>query len=338
MQASPSRIIAIASAFYDSCVLFTASDLGVFDYLSKNSGAVAGQIATGLDLDERGTRLLLDACTALGLLSKSGDRYDNTPETAAFLVAGSPGDLSGAIRYNRDVYNAWGRLPQLARTGRPVENPGIHLGSDPDRTRTFVLSMHYRALGIGRALVPMLDLRGAKTLLDVGGGPGTFSVLLAQANPDIRCTVLDLPEVTAIARELIEQQHMTDRVRTLGGSYRELDFPEGQDVVNFLGVLHQESPASIQSLFKKAYHALRPGGRIHVMDMMTDATHAAPKFSAMFAVNMALTTEHGWVFSDAEIMGWLRGAGFGKTEVRPMPPPMPHWIATAVKPDTVPVR
>jgi len=338
MQASPSRIINIASAFYDSCVLFTASDLGVFSYLARNPGAGADQIATGLLLDGRGTRLLLDACTALGLLAKPGvDRYENTPESASFLVAGTPGDLSGAIRYNRDVFNAWGKLPQLVRTGSPVENPDIHLGTDPARTRTFVLSMHYRALGIGRALVPMIDLRGAKTLLDVGGGPGTFAVLLAQANPDLRCTVLDLPEVVAIARELIEQQHMTVSVKTLGGSYRELAFPGGQDVVNFFGVLHQESPASIQALFKKAFEALRPGGRVHVMDMMTDATHAAPKFSAMFAVNMALTSEHGWVFSDQELTGWLRGAGFEKVVVQPLPPPMPHWIATAFKhPETPP--
>lgn len=338
MQASPSRIINMASAFYDSSVLFAASDLGVFRFLAENPGSGADRIAAGLNLDDRGANLLLDACTALGLLAKSSGRYENTPEAMAFLVPGSPGDLSGAIRYNRDVYNAWGKLPQLVKTGKPVESPEIHLGGDPARTRTFVMSMHHRALAIGRALVPMIDLRGARTLLDVGGGPGTFSVLLAQAHPEIHCTVLDLPEVAAIARELIGQQHMEERVKTLGGSYRELEFPDGQDVVNFLGVLHQESASSIQSLFRKAYRALRPGGRIHVMDMMTDATHAAPKFSAMFAVNMALTTEHGWVFSDAEITGWLRGAGFEKAEVRPMPPPMPHWIATAVKPDAVPVR
>ena len=66
-------------------------------------------------------------------------------------------------------------------------------------------------------------------------------------------------------------------------------------------------------------------------DMMTDATHTAPKFSALFAVNMALTTENGWVFSDYELKGWMREAGFTPGETRAVPPPMPHWLVTGVK-------
>ncbi len=329
---SPQAIIDMASAFYDSRVLFSASDLGIFKHLSEHPGSTADALAGALGLDPRSVRLLMDGCVSLGLLEKDGDHYTNTPDAQAFLVPGSPGDLSGAIRYNRDVYDAWGKLDTLVKTGAPVEAPEIHLGDDAERTRTFVLSMHYRALGIGRAVVPTLDLSGCQRLLDVGGGPGTYSALIAQANPDLSCTVLDLPGVVAIAGELIAEQGLSDRVATHAGDYRTTPFPGDQDVVNFFGVLHQESPESIQSLFAKAFDALKPGGRVHVMDMMTDATHTAPKFSALFAVNMALTTENGWVFSDSEIDSWLTSAGFVDTAVRPLAPPMPHWIITAVKP------
>jgi hypothetical protein len=65
------------------------------------------------------------------------------------------------------------------------------------------------------------------------------------------------------------------------------------------------------------------------MDMMTRADHTAPKFSALFAVNMALTTENGWVFADEELRGWMEQAGFTDFSVQPLPPPMPHWIARA---------
>jgi len=66
--------------------------------------------------------------------------------------------------------------------------------------------------------------------------------------------------------------------------------------------------------------------------MMTDPTHTAPKFSALFAVNMALTTTSGWVFSSAELTEWLQAAGFTDVDVRPLPPPIPHWMARARKP------
>jgi len=329
---NPNRIIDMASAFYDSCVLFTASDLGIFNHLAQHPDATAADLASACQLDLRGATLLLDGCVALDLLTKTGDRYRNTPETACFLVPGAPGDLSKAIRYNRDVYAAWQQLPAFVKTGKPVERPEIHLGEDEARTRAFVHSMHGRALGIGRSVVPQLDLAGRTQLFDAGGGPGTYSVLIAQANPQIRCTFLDLPGIVKVANELVAAQGMADRVTSIPGDYHTTPFPDGNDVVIFFGVLHQESPASIQDLFRRAYASLVPGGSVYVLDMMTDATHTQPRFSALFAVNMALTTTNGWVFSDQEAIDWLTGAGFIGAACRPLPPPMPHWLVTATKP------
>lgn len=328
----PGRIMQMASAFYESGALFAASDLGVFSKLAELGSADAVALATALRLDERATRLLLDACVALKLLEKSGETYRNTAESGAFLVPGAPADLSNAIRYNRDIYGAWGRLPELVRTGRPVEKPELHLGQDAGRTRTFVMAMHHRALAIGRAVLPLLDLQGRTRLLDVGGGPGTYSLLLAQRYPQLHCTVLDLPEVVAIAAELIRRETSNDRVKTMGGDYHTTHFPGGNDAVLFFGMLHQEPPAIIGQLAKKAYDALRPGGVVYVLDMMTDATHTHPSFSALFALTMALTTEHGWVFSAEELRLALEQAGFVDFAVRPAGAHMPHWIACASKP------
>src|SRR5438874_1484616 len=81
----------------------------------------------------------------------------------------------------------------------------LHLFADPEATCRFVLGMHNRIQGVARGLLPFLDFSGARRLLDVGGGPGTFAVLLAQKYPDLQVTVLDLPEVVSIARELIQE-------------------------------------------------------------------------------------------------------------------------------------
>jgi len=331
MSLDPGRIIYMASAFYDSCILFAATDLGIFKKLAELGQASAGRIATELMLDERGTRLLLNGCVAVGLVDKEDESYQNTPEAGAFLVPGNPGDLSGAIRYNRDVYPAWGNLTRMVRSGKPAEKPELHLGQDANRTRNFVMAMHARALWIGRVLLPLMDLSGCKKLLDIGGGPGTFSVLIAREYSDIACTVLDLPEIAEIAEELIEHQGMSRRIATLPGDYHNAKFPAGNDVVNIFGVLHQESPESIQHILSRAFEALNPGGLINIMDIMTDASHTAPKFSALFAVNMALTSNNGWVFSDKELEQWLIAAGFSHMEVQPLPHPMPHWLLSARK-------
>jgi SAM-dependent methyltransferase len=327
----PNRIVDMASAFYESAALFAASDLGIFKMLAGRGQADLETVASACGLDQRGGRLLLDACVALGLLEKDGERYRNTAEASTFLVPDSPADLSGAIRYNRDVYAAWGRLKEMALTGMPVEKPEVHLGKDPVRTRTFAMAMHGRALGIGRAVVPRLDLAGRRRVLDVGGGPGTYSLLIAEAHPDIECVVIDLPPVAAIASEIIEGAGLTGRVRTLAGDYHVTPFPSGFDAALFFGVLHQESPEAVRDLLRRAYEALVPGGLVHVLDMMTDASRTWPKFSALFGVNMALTAENGGVFSDEDLGNWLTEAGFGKPSIRPLDPPMPHWLASARK-------
>ncbi len=331
-QPNPQRLIDMASAYYASCILFTTSDLGVFACLAKRGTADAAQVAADCRLDAQATRLLLDAGVALELLVKDADGYRNTPASALFLVPGSPADMSAAIRYNRDVYPVWGQLTRMLQNGGPVERPQVHLGEDPERTRAFVMAMHGRAMAIGRAIVPMLELNEGDRILDLGGGSGAYAILAAQARPGVRCTVLDLPDVVAIAAEQVQAAGLDDRIDCLAGDYHLADYPAGMDVIHLFGVLHQESPQAISEILMKAYVALKPGGRLHVLDMMTDATRCRPLFSALFAVNMALTAEHGWVFSDADLREWCTAAGFVDFACRPVPPPMPHWLATARKP------
>ena len=316
---SVSEIVDLASAYYGSAVLFAALDCDVF-----------AQVEAGtFDAAPRGMRLLADACVAEGLLEKRDGVYFNTPAGKAALVPGGPADLTKAIRYNRDVYPAWGRLAELARTGRPVERPEIHLGEDAARTKAFAASMFGRAMGIGKGIVPMLGGLSGR-VLDLAGGPGAYAILMCQANPSVKCTTVDLKAISAEAAGYVAKFGLSGRIECRAGDYHADEYEAGAyDAVTIFGALHQESPSQIVDILKRAKRALKPGGQLFVLDMMTDATHAFPKFSALFAVNMALTTENGWVFSDEELKGWMREAGFEPGETMVAPPPMPHWLVSA---------
>ena len=330
---SISEIVDLASAFYGSAVLFAALDVGVFKALADLGGSGdLTVLAHETGASPRGLRLLLDACVAEGLLGKQEDTYFNTEAGKMALVPGGPADLSKAVRYNQDVYPAWGRLADLARTGEPVESPQLHLGDDPERTRRFALSMRGRALAIGRGVVPMLDFAGCTKLLDLAGGPGTYAELIAKANPEISVVTVDVPAVSAVARDCVAEAGLSDRIECRAGDYHTDEYEaEAYDAVTIFGALHQESPEQICDILTRANRALKPGGRIFILDMMTDRTHTAPAFSALFAVNMALTTQNGWVFSDEELKSWLTMTGFDPGEAHPVPPPMPHWVLSAVK-------
>lgn len=317
-------IVDLASAFYGSAVLFAALDVNLFEQVEKGT----------LDTSARGMRLLADACVALGLLAKKGDTYSNTPPTQATLIPGAPADLTKAIRYNRDVYGAWGKLADFARTGHPVEKPAIHLGEDATRTKAFAAAMFGRAMGIGRGVVPLLDLprKDGARVLDLAGGPGAYAILMCQRCEGLRVTTVDLPAISAEAEGYVARAGLAGRITCQAGDYHTDDFGEGlYDAVTIFGALHQEASVDIVAILKKAYRALKAGGQIFILDMMTDASHTAPAFSALFAVNMALTTENGWVFADSELKEWLKEAGFVPGLTVAVPPPMPHWLVMAEK-------
>ena len=199
------------------------------------------------------------------------------------------------------------------------------------------MAMRARAFAIGRGIVPMLGLEAAesgeaKTLLDLAGGPGAYAELIARAYPGWKVVTVDLPAISATARECVSGDGLEDRIECRAGDYHADEYEAvAYDAVTIFGALHQESPESIRGILARAYRALKPGGRLFVLDMMTDETRTAPKFSALFALNMALTTADGWVFSDSDLKGWMREAGFEPGETKGAPPPMPHWLVDARK-------
>ena len=329
-RADPTRIMQLATGYWDSAALLAANELDLFGALAEGPQAAA-QIAALRGLDVRAATLLLDACAGLGLLVKSFDSaeaaYANTPESAAFLVPGRPGYLGGAIRWGADQYAAWGHLAQSVREGGPAVVPQRHLGGDPEETRRFVLGMNNRALGVARGLLHFLDFDNVTNLLDAGGGPGTYSVLLAQKYPNLRAIVLDLPPVVAIAGELIAEAGLAERVQTRAGDITTDAFGASEfDAVLFSGVLHQMSPATIQKLFAKAKAALRPGGRIVVSDIVLGDDKTQPPFAALFSLQMLLTSAEGAVFSGSECKNWLESAGLENVAVRVLPPPLPYTL------------
>ena len=324
-------IVSLASAYYGSATLFAALQAGVFAAVETlGASADAAAVAAETGSDGRAARLLLDACVALGLLEKEGPVYRNTQAGRLALVPGAQADLSGAIAYNRDVYGAWGRLADFVKTGAPAEKPELHLGEDAGRTRRFAASMRGRAFAIGRGIVPLVDLSGRRRLLDLAGGPGAWAEMFVRANPGLSAVTVDLPAISAEAAKFVEEDGLSGRIECRAGDYHRDEWEEGgYDACTIFGALHQETPDDIRAILRKARRALKPGGKLWVLDMMTDETHANPPFSALFAVNMALTTAGGWVFSDAELKGWMAEADFEPGETVRVPPPMPHWLVAA---------
>ena len=326
----PTPIVRLSTAYWESQTLLTANRLRLFDFLADGARS-ADEVAAGLQLDPRSTALLLRACVGLGFLQETDQRFENTLVAATFLVSRSPTFMGNVIRYSDQLYTAWGRLEEAVRSGQPAVPAQTYLGDDPARTRAFVHAMHDRALGIARALVPMLDLSGRRTMLDVGGGPGTYSVLLTERFPGLYAEVIELPGVAAVARELVAAAGAAERVQLRDGDYHSADFGSGKDVVLMSGMFHRETARACRTLIERATACLNPGGLLVVSDVFTDQGGCQPAFAALFGLNMMLTAADGGVHADADVMQWMAGCGLRELRCKPLPPPMPHRVVLGVK-------
>jgi hypothetical protein len=321
----------LALAHRSSMVLFAATDLDVFTAIDAGDDTLPA-MARRAGAQAEPLRMLLEACVAEGLLSRNDGRYANTPATAAFLVRGRPTYGGHGLKYAEDLYPLWGRLAELVRTGRPVIDPESILGDDKEKTRAFILAMHERARGMSAVLPHGADFSGRQRLLDVGGGPGTYSIALVQQTPGLRSTVLDLPGVLEITREIVDESGCVDRVSLKPGNYLTSDFGTGYDAVLLSGMMHRETGDTCRLLLRKAFAALDAGGLVVVSDVFFDDDRKnSPPFAISFAINMMLTSTDGSAHAKTEMARWLAEAGFHQVSIRDLPPPNPHSLVTGLK-------
>jgi len=332
MATDPSLIMQLALAYRASAALFAASELDVFSALADGP-KTADQVARERHCQEPPMRLLLESCAAAGLLTSNGGSYANTPVADTFLVRGRPAYSANGLKYAEDLYPAWGRLADLVRTGHPPMVPQTILGDDKEKTRAFVYAMHERATGIGSVLPHLPDLTGRRRLIDIGGGPGTYSVALVKRTPGLSATVLDVPGVIEVTSELIAASGVADRITLMAGDYLKTPFGAGYNAALLSGMMHRETPDSCRLLLQKAFDALEPGGLVIVSDVFFDDDgKRTPPFAVSFALNMMLTSAEGSAHANTEMAAWMTGIGFRDAEIKKLPPPNPHSLVLGFKP------
>jgi hypothetical protein len=322
----------LAVAHRSSMMLFAATRLNVFTALAKGPQDV-GELAEQCGAAIEPLRLLLEGCVSEGLLVADGNRYRNTPVAEAFLVRGRPAYIGHGLEYAENLYQPWAGLADMVRTGRPAIEPESILGDDKQKTRAFVLAMHERAKGMSAVLPHGVSFSGRRRLLDVGGGPATYSIALVQQTPGLTSTVLDLPGVLEVSKEIVEQNGCADRVTLMPGNYLTSPFGSGYDAVLLSGMMHRENSNTCRVLLRKSFEALDPGGMVVVSDVFFDDDRKnSPPFAIHFALNMMLTSDEGSAHAKTEMARWTAEAGFSQVEIRPLPPPNPHTLVLGFKP------
>lgn len=302
-------------SFQESRVLLSAVELDIFTAVGQ--GASAAQIASRLGAKPRSTETFLNALVAMRALTKKDGIFHNTPDTARYLVAGSPDYARPALMHTVHLWAAWSTLTAAVRAGTSVIPPGVE-GQDQAWTEAFIAAMHQGAEEPAAELVRTVGAAGVRRMLDIGGGSGVYSIAFAKANPQLRAEVLDLASVVPIAQKYIGEARLADRVTTRVGDLYYDNFGKDYDLLLLSAICHMLGPEENRDLFRRSYQALGAGGRLVIRDFILGPDKTAPRWAALFALNMLVGTKNGSTYSEAEYRDWLAGAGFQKI-VRPDP-------------------
>ena len=304
----------IAFGFMASKAMFAGLHLDVFTHLaagpktcenlSEIVGVPANRIVT-----------LMNALNGVGLVELDGNLYANSLGAEAFLSRESKYDFGDYLRFQIDqqMYPFLGQLNEVldGSLSSDAVDSYQHWMSNPEQAALYSNAQHSGSLGPGRTIARMVDLTGAKSLLDVAGGTGAMTIRLLEANPDLTSTIIDFPNVSEIGWRFITEANMTNRVRYIPSNALNVEWPSEQDAILmsylFSGVPGEEVPRLVQY----AFDSLVPGGKFLVHDFMVNDDRTGPVLAALWQLqHMAFTPDAhsvtaGWLKAEMKKVGFI---------------------------------
>jgi len=330
---NPELIFGTIQSYQRSFALKAGVDLGLFTAIGEGAANVPA-IATRVAASERGVRILCDFLSIIGLLVKSGDRYQLSPEAAAFLDKRSPAYMGSMTDFllAPDIMRNFGDLAATVRRGTVAPEANTVAGHEQDHWITFARAMTPMMMPAAMGIADALNIAaaGPVKILDIAAGHGIFGIVLAQRNPRAEVVALDWEGVLKVAAENAAKMGVADRVRPLPGDAFTVEYGTGFDIVLLTNFLHHYDPPTCTTLLRKVAAALKPGGRAVILEFVPNDDRVTPTMPASFSLTMLSGTPAGDAYTLAELRRMCADAGFtGAVTAHSLP--MPETVVIATK-------
>lgn len=310
--------------------IIAADDSGIYAALNEKPDTIAG-LAKRMSFDERATGVLLRQLASLGLLNIRNGQFQLNDLTRQYLLRASTYYWGNMMRIGvnarnlerllatlkeKDSANAGGPegTPIVANEGRAAE--GWASGKvSIEQAHIIAASMHSHSLPAAIGAARNYDMTGVRKILDVGGGSGCFMIAMAQANPSLKCTIMELNTMCEVATSYIKAGGVGAQVDTVAADMFREAWPKGYDAMFFSNVFHDWNFRTCEWLAKRCYGALEPGGRIMLHETLIDDDGAGPAVATAFSMLMLMGTQ-GQQFTFGELKEILEHAGFKDVAVK----------------------
>lgn len=312
-RAEGAALFDLVAGFVHSQVLAALVELRILHILMDDGPLTLERLAMRTGVPQDRLRVLLRAGVSLGILRLRGGRHALARRGAALL--GVPG-LEAMILHHRAFYRDLEDPARFFREGGETELArfwpyvfGAESAEDPEIVRRYSTLMADSQTLVAEETLRAVSFAGTRHLMDVGGGTGSFLSAALAANPGLRATLFDLPEVVAGAGPRLAAAGVAGRVAIATGSFRDDALPEGADAISLVRVLYDHDDETVAGLLARVHAALPSGGQVVVSEPMAGAPRPERAADAYFAIyTLAMGT--GRTRTPDEIAALLEAAGF----------------------------
>jgi len=329
-EPTPDLFFATVNAYQRTAALRAAIDLNLFTAITDGASTVPA-IANRCQASERGTRILCDYLTIVGFLTKSGAAYQAPPSTAAFLSRNSPAYLGGTMAFlnTPDIVRHFDDLAGTVQRGS-IPKSDSNVSDDNPVWETFARAMMPMMMPPAQAIAEILGVAAAGPIkvLDIAAGHGLFGIVIAQKNPQAQIVASDWAAVLKVATENAGRMGVAARHSAIAGDAVTADWGAGYDIALMTNFLHHFDVATCTTLLKKVAAALKPGGRIAVLEFVPNDDRITPPMAAMFSMQMLGGTPSGDAYTLSELTSMLKAAGFTTVSGHPLQGPQTVVVGT----------
>jgi hypothetical protein len=330
---TPERIFNTMIAFQETEALKAAIELDIFTAIADGA-KTAALLAAKTGAAERGLRILCDYFTVKEFLTKRGDQYALTQESAIFLNRHSPACLATMVYF---LASPWSRknfaaLAEAVRKGGTANETGDHTKPHEEVWVNFARSMAPLTTPAAEFIAGLIGAAESKPcrVLDIAAGHGMYGITLARRNPQAQIVAVDWPGVLEVAKENAVKFGVAARYAAKPGSAFETDFGEGYDYVLLTNILHHFDEPTCEKLMRRVHRSLSTGGKAITLEFVPNEDRVSPPHAAAFSLVMLAGTDAGDAYTFAQYEKMFGNAGFAKTTLHPIPE-MPQQVLVSEK-------
>ena len=285
-------------------LLASAQRAGIFKALNEEKDIASLKLM--FKADERALFIILEALCSLGYAHKRLDRYTITEKARAHFIKQGKDYVGDSLPHFRDIMEAWLKIPEILKGAKPEKEERDvaafmnAMASKPDEAVDETVNYC------------LIRKKNAKSVLDLGGGPGKYSKAFIKRG--LNAVLYDLPDTIDYVRTQFDLGNIKNLTLKKGDFTKEIEnefASESFDIVFMGNICHIYSDKENRKLIGRVSNILGNNGMIAIEDFVRGRSPMAE----MFAVNMLANTEGGNTYTEAQYREWLTDAGFHKIEV-----------------------